>query len=210
MFAKANKPSFERSVIFLENVSLMMTREINEELLLVMLFLGFRRLLGSLVFSGAIDGLPSPKAGVDTPVMDVGGPVEDGPASLREAPRTEPSLLNFASLEDLPSLGCSAILGDRVVAGVGVLKAGGGARTSSRTRESLVPDVAGCGVVARGFGLMTGASEGWAGGVASRRSSFSTYVPSPAKNCSSGLDRMLFVSIMGVAWPAATAALYAA
>ncbi|KAI4862507.1 hypothetical protein F4820DRAFT_430342 [Hypoxylon rubiginosum] len=39
---------------------------------------------------------------------------------------------------------------------------------------------------------------------------FRAAVPSPAKNWSSGLDRILLVSIMGVAWPAATAALYAA
>lgn len=38
-----------------------------------------------------------------------------------------------------------------------------GARTSS---ESLVPAVGGDIVVARGFGLCIGASEGWGGGVA--------------------------------------------
>lgn len=177
MLAKANRPSLGRSESLLEKVSLMITLEINEELLLVMLFLGFRRLLGSLVFSGASDGFPSPKAGADgadRAVVEVSGPDEDGPASLKEVALPEPSLLIFASLEYRPSLGCSAILGDTVVAGVSVLNAGGGARTSKRTRESFVPAVSGWGVVARGFGLITGASDGWGGGVASRRSSFNT------------------------------------
>ena len=151
-----------------------MTLEINEELLLVTLFLGFRRLLGSLVFSGASNGFPSPKAGTDTAVVEVGGAEEEGPASLMEAPRAEPSLLNLASLEYLDSLGCSAMVDDKVLAGVKVLKVGGGARVSRRSRQSLVPQVSGWGVVARGFGLMTGASEGCGGGVASRRSSFRT------------------------------------
>ena len=91
-----------------------------------------------------------------------------------EAPRAEPSLLNLASFEYLDSLGCSAIVDDTVVAGVRVLNVGGGARISRRRRESLVPEVSGCGVVARGFGLMTGASEGCGGGVASSKSSFNT------------------------------------
>lgn len=45
------------------------------------------------------------------------------------------------------------------------------------TRESFVPALAGCGVVARGFGFMIGASEGCGGGVARCKSSFRTYVP---------------------------------
>ena len=45
------------------------------------------------------------------------------------------------------------------------------------TSESLTPAVGGAGVVARGFGLLVGASEGCAGGPARCRSSRSVYVP---------------------------------
>ncbi len=40
-----------------------------------------------------------------------------------------------------------------------------------------MPAVAGWGVVASGFGLTMGASEGWGGGVARSKSSLRTYVP---------------------------------
>lgn len=133
-----------------------MTREMKDELLLVMLFLGFRRLLGSLVFSGASRAFPSPNAGADMAVADV-----DGPPSLKEVPLPSPSLLSLASLECRPSLGCSAMLGDRVVVvGVSLKRAGGGARASKLRSETRVPAVAGCGVVANGLGLTMGASEG--------------------------------------------------
>lgn len=70
------------------------------------------------------------------------------------------------------------MLGDSVVVvGVSLKRAGGGVRDSRLRREILVPVVAGCGVVANGLGLTTGASDGWGGGVARRRSSLSTYVP---------------------------------
>jgi hypothetical protein len=46
-----------------------------------------------------------------------------------------------------------------------------GWRGARATRESLVPAVGGEMVVARGFGLWTGASEGCGGGVARWRSS---------------------------------------
>ena len=49
ILAKAKIPSFGRSVSFFERLSLTMTREIKEELLLVMLFLGFLFLFTSLV-----------------------------------------------------------------------------------------------------------------------------------------------------------------
>lgn len=49
ILANAKIPSFGRSVSFLERLSLTMTREMNEELLLVMLFLGFLFLFTSLV-----------------------------------------------------------------------------------------------------------------------------------------------------------------
>lgn len=94
MFAKANSPSLGRSAIFLEKASLIITLEIKEELLLVMLFFGLRRLFGSLVFSGASKALPSPKAGAEIAVADV-----DGPPSLTDVPLPSPSLLSLASLE---------------------------------------------------------------------------------------------------------------
>ena len=50
-------------------------------------------------------------------------------------------------------------------------------RTSRLSSDSFVPAVAGCGLVASGFGLMIGASEGCGGGVARCRSSLRTYVP---------------------------------
>lgn len=134
----------------------MITREMNDELLLVILFLGLRRLLGSLVFSGTSRALPSPKAGADVAVADV-----DGPPSLIDVPRPSPSLLSLASLEYRPSLGCSAMLGDSVVVvGVSLKRAGGGVRLSKLRRDTLLPVVAGCGVVAKGLGFITGASEG--------------------------------------------------
>lgn len=65
---------------------------------------------------------------------------------------------------------------DRVVA-KGPLYEKGGGRASRLMNESFVPAVAGWGVVAKGFGLITGASDGCGGGVARWRSSFRTYVP---------------------------------
>lgn len=64
-----------------------------------------------------------------------------------------------------------------MVVGVSLKSAGGGGLVSRLRIEILVPIVAGCGVVARGLGLRTGASDGWGGGVARSRSSLSTYVP---------------------------------
>jgi hypothetical protein len=50
-------------------------------------------------------------------------------------------------------------------------KVGGFLRGSRLTKVTLTPVVGGEGTVASGFGLMIGASDGWGGGVASRRSS---------------------------------------
>ena len=114
----------------------MITRDMNDELLLVMLFLGLRFLLGSFVFSGASKALPSPKAGTETAVRDVG-------PSLREVPWPSPSLLSLTSWEERPSFGCSAMLGERVVVEARRKKAGGGARTSKLSNDTRVPAVAG-------------------------------------------------------------------
>lgn len=48
----------------------------------------------------------------------------------------------------------------------------------NESKDILVPDVAACGVVARGLGFIIGASEGWGGGVARCKSSLRRYVPS--------------------------------
>ena len=62
---------------------------------------------------------------------------------------------------------------DLVLLFVSVLYSSGGfARELKESRDNFVPAVAGWGVVASGFGLMTGASEGCGGGVARCRSSF--------------------------------------
>lgn len=112
MFANAKVPSFALSAIFLENVSLMMTREMKDELLFVILFFGFRRLFGSFNLSGARRAFPSPNAGADTAVAE-----PCPPTSLTDVPLPSPSLLILASLDNLHSLGCSAILpGNAVVA----------------------------------------------------------------------------------------------
>lgn len=91
MLAKKKTPSSARSVSFLVKCSLTMTLEMKEELLLVMLFLGFFFLPTSLVLTGWRAVLPSPKAGADPRVREVGG------ASLMEPP--PPSLLRPASVE---------------------------------------------------------------------------------------------------------------
>lgn len=54
---------------------------------------------------------------------------------------------------------------------------GAAGREFSDSRETLVPAVAAAGVVARGFGLIIGVSEGCGGGVARWRSSLRTYTP---------------------------------
>ena len=97
--------------------------------------------------------------------------VRDVPgASLVEVPRPS-SLLIPPSVEYRDSLGCSGMLEvtpvrDRVVARGPLYEKGGGGRASRLMNESFVPAVAGWGVVVKGFGLITGASEGCGGGVA--------------------------------------------
>ena len=73
-----------------------MTREIKDELVLAILFLGFRRLLESLVAAGANSAFPSPKAGALDPSS--GTSLE----LMRPA-----SLLSRKEDDDLLSLGCS-------------------------------------------------------------------------------------------------------
>lgn len=120
-----------------------MTLDMKEELLLVMLFLGFLLLPASLALTiGFNRGLPSPNAGaVDTGVAEVGG------TSLVDVSLPSSLLTPAASLEDRLSLGCSCMLAGApprasVVAEDPWYK-GGVWRPSRLTRLSLVPDVAG-------------------------------------------------------------------
>lgn len=155
MFAKTKRPSLDRSASFLARLSLTMTREMNEELLLVMLFLGFFFLLASLTTAGVKREFPSPKAGAEPRVSDVGG-------SLIEVPRPS-SLLMPPSVEYLSLPDSSAMLEllPASVASEKPLKLKVGmARDSIVSRDSFVPAVAAWGVVARGFGFTIGASEG--------------------------------------------------
>lgn len=132
-----------------------MTRDIKDELLLVMLFLGFFFLFTSFVGTCVSNELPSPKAGADPSATDVGGSLVDvaRPSSLLKPPSVE-----YRSLADWSVV--LALLPARV-ASVNPLKVKGGmVRESIERRESCVPAVAACGVVANGLGLTTGASEG--------------------------------------------------
>jgi hypothetical protein len=130
IFAKAKTPFQSRSPNRLADVSCVMTRDTNEELLLMMLFLGFLRFDASFAATGgaASAGFPSPNWGAVT-------------AEFK--------------------------------------KVGGFFRASRVTRDNFTPVVGGVGSVARGLGFMIGASDGWGGGVARRRSSWSMYVPVP-------------------------------
>lgn len=147
-----------------------MTREMNDELLLVTLFLGFLRLLTSLVPPVASIEFPSPKAGAEPSTTEGVG------TSLVEVPRPS-SLLMPPSVEYrrlfVPSF---VSLSDKAAAD-GPLYENGGGFTCRLTSDIRVPAVAGCGFVARGFGFTIGASEGCGGGVARFKSSLRTYVP---------------------------------
>jgi hypothetical protein len=78
-----------------------MTRDIKEELLFAMLFLGFLRLAASLPPAGCSITLPSPNAGAD--VCDSGATAL--PLTEVAAPPSLPT-----STDSLPSFGCSCML----------------------------------------------------------------------------------------------------
>jgi hypothetical protein len=114
-----------------------MHREIKDELLFAMLFLGFLRFPASLPPDNMT--LPSPNAGAD--------PIESAALAL---PVTDvpPSLLPGTSVELRPSLGCSCMLEwtpDRTLLFVSILYNGGGgfARELRDSRQTFVPAVAG-------------------------------------------------------------------
>jgi hypothetical protein len=78
--------------------------DMNDELLLAMLFLGLRRFPASLLVAGAESiELPSPNAGAE--------PIERGALALPVIDVPPPSLLpGTKSPDGRPSLGCSCIL----------------------------------------------------------------------------------------------------
>lgn len=161
MFANAKTPSGLCSVSRFWRPSCGITLDTNDELLLTMLFFGFRLLDGSLLSlptMGAIAGLPSPKV-----CADVAVPL------LR---RAEPFSLWTSSC----ILGGTA---DFVLAAVAIRNrvCGGGLRGAKVVSDSLVPAVGGPIVVASGLTLGVGLSEGWGGGVAKCSSSRRRYVP---------------------------------
>lgn len=124
-----------------------------EELVFAILVFGFRLLPTSLLFDPASIVLPSPNAGAEpTDNASLALPVADVPSSLG------------ASAELLLSFGCSCILdwsADAVLLFVSTRnRSGGAARELKESKDTLVPAVAGCGVVARGFGFIIGASDG--------------------------------------------------
>lgn len=67
-------------------------------------------------------------------------------------------------------------------------------RVLAVTSESLTPAVGGAGVVARGFALVVGASEGWAGGVARCSSSRRVYVPAARRQKRTYSSRVLSIT----------------
>lgn len=99
MFTKAKSPSAGRSCNRLVRLSWRMTREINDELLFVMLFFGFRFFPASFGFVCVSSVFPSPNAGaLET---------KDSSPDVM----CPPSLLSRMSVEDWLSLGCSWMLG---------------------------------------------------------------------------------------------------
>ena len=128
-----------------------------DELLFAMLFFGLRRLPTSLLDATSIE-LPSPNAGAK--------PIDTAGLALPLIEVCPSSLLPGTGSPDVrPSLGCSGILvfspSDRLLLFVSTLyRRGAELREPKDSKESLVPAVAGWGVVARGFGLTIGASDG--------------------------------------------------
>ncbi len=134
-----------------------MHREMKEELLFAILFLGFRLLPASLPVAESIE-LPSPKAGAE--------PIDRVALALPVIDVPPPSLLpGIQSAELRPSFGCSCILlwkpPDLVLLFVSTLNRSGPELFElNESNDILVPAVAGMGVVANGFGLIIGASDG--------------------------------------------------
>ena len=151
MFAKAKRPSELRSCSRLFRASCGITRDMNDELLFTMLVFGFRLFVPSFPTGGDNSMLPSPKTGLFPYVL------------ARDACAGSPSLPVSSDLRGSFSLSLMLWVAknDLAVDDVVTLCNGWAAlRGLAVTRESLTPAVGGAGVVARGFGLVVGASEG--------------------------------------------------
>lgn len=129
--------------------------DIKDELLFAMLFFGFRRFPASFPCAPRSMEFPSPNAGADP---------SDRIGLLLPEIEVPASLLAATSAEGRPSWGLSCMLvwmPDRTLLFVFNLnKECGSALELIDNKEILVPAVAGCGVVARGLGLIIGVSEG--------------------------------------------------
>lgn len=86
-----------------------------------------------------------------------------------------PSLLSSADARSSP--GCSCMGAFNLEFAFCLKYDGAELRVLRDSNDNFVPADAGWGFVARGFGLIIGASEGCGGGVARCKSSLSTYVP---------------------------------
>lgn len=155
IFANAKTPSGLRSVSRRCIPSCGITRDTNEELLLTILFLGFRFLDGSLeslVLITASAGFPSPNVG-ENDAKDVVVPL---------LLRAEPLSLWMASS---CMLACKA---ERVLLVVVTRNrfCAGDLRGAKVVNDNLVPAVGGPMVVASGLLLGVGLSDGCGGGVA--------------------------------------------
>ena len=121
--------------------------EMNEELLFVMLFFGFRRFPASLEVPESTE-LPSPNAGAELE-----------PFALLAAEASSPSLLpDPASVDIRPSFGSSWILdcrppGETTGSVPALYRRGATDRELKVNSDSFVPALAGCGEVARGLGF---------------------------------------------------------
>ena len=144
-----------------------MTRETKEELLLTMLFFGFLLLSTVLSLEIVCDRatFPSPNAGTEDLVLVI------EPFSLAVSERTwtppSTSFTSFSSLTLLLSCLPSVLHRKRLLVVVGALFNGGRTcRGFKVSTDSFTPLVGGLAEVARGFGFVTGVSEGCGGGVA--------------------------------------------
>lgn len=98
--AKAKRPSRARSCNRLLNASWLITLDMKDELLLVMLFFGLRRLFASFWAAGARRVFPPPNAGA----LDANG------GTSVELMRPTSLLLSRASVDDWVSSRCSCML----------------------------------------------------------------------------------------------------
>ena len=144
MFANRNRPAGSCSFCLFVRASCVITRETNDELLLMIFPFGFRFFKASfpVAGAGARAAFPPPNAGVDPSLV-------------------APSVL--FSAEGRPSLSLSLILlrsGFPLIEVFALYSCSAFLRGRNEIRESFTPAVGGVGIVVSGFALVTGASEG--------------------------------------------------